>query len=173
MQELAYDSSRCPVSHHVLISINSKRWAQEQLDLDALCARVFQVVTKPYMVKFEVSLVFTSNENIQKLNLTYRNKNQPTNVLSFPSGAFNPGQKQVRLPLVPLGDVVLAYEMIQEEAHRQGISFQDHLTHLLIHGFLHLLGYVHELDSDAEVMEGLEIQYLQELGIENPYLMRE
>jgi probable rRNA maturation factor len=173
MQDLACDSGRCAVSYHVLITINSKRWAQKQLDLDALCFQVFQIVAKPYKIEFEVSLVFTSNDNIQKLNLTYRGKNQPTNVLSFPSGAFHPDQRTGQPPLVPLGDVVLAYETIEHEAIEQGIPFQDHLIHLMIHGFLHLLGYDHEIERDAEDMESLEIQYLQELGIDNPYLVRE
>ena len=173
MQDSACDPSRCSASHQILLTVNSKEWPQEQLDLQELCTRLFQMVAKPYDCVFEVSLVLTSNNEIQKLNATYRGKDKPTNVLSFPSGLFKPNEKQQQLPVLPLGDVILAYEIIQQEALEQDISFQDHLSHLLIHGYLHLLGYDHEVDSEAEIMEALEVKHLQELGIKNPYLMRE
>ena len=137
MQDSACDPTRRDAPHHILLAVHSKEWPQEQLDLQALCTRLFQMVTKPYDRVFEVSLVLTSNDEIQKLNAAYRGKNKPTNVLSFPSDLFHPKQKPPQLPVIPLGDVVLAYEIIQQEAQEQGISFQDHLSHLLIHGYLH------------------------------------
>lgn len=173
MQDSACDPSRRSASHHILISVNSQDWLQEHLDLQDVSTRLFKMVTKPYTSAFEVSIVFTSNEAIQKLNATYRGKDKPTNVLSFPSGLFKSDNKKQQVPILPLGDVILGYETIQQEATEQGISFRDHLSHLLIHGFLHLLGYDHERDEEAEVMEGLEIQYLKILGINNPYLVKE
>jgi probable rRNA maturation factor len=170
MQDSTCEPNRRSASHHILITVNSTKWPQENLDLQELCTRLFQMVTKSYAPVFEVSILFASNDEIQKLNATYRGKDKPTNVLSFPSGLFHPEQN---LPVIPLGDVVLAYEIIDQEAKDKGVSFQDHLSHLLIHGYLHLLGYDHEQDEEAEVMEALEIQHLQALGIKNPYLMKE
>lgn len=172
MPDSACDPGRRSASHHILLSVNSKDWTQEQLDLQALSTRLFLMVTKPYKSIFEISIVFTTNDEIQKLNAKYRGKDKPTNVLSFPSGLYHP-DKQQQIPVIPLGDVILGYETIKQEAAEQGIPFLDHLTHLLLHGFLHLLGYDHELDDEAEVMEALEIQHLKALGINNPYLVRE
>lgn len=115
------------------------------------CPRVFS----------EISLLFTDNEQVQDLNKTYRGKDKPTNVLSFPTSS------NIEIPI--LGDVVLAFETVEREAHEQGISLPDHIAHLLVHGYLHLQGLDHETDADALVMEGLEIKVLAGLGICNPY----
>ncbi len=105
----------------------------------------------------EVSVVLADDTFVQNLNREYRNKDKPTNVLSFPQDA----------PM--LGDIVLAYETIAHEASDQDKAFSDHLSHLLVHGTLHLLGYDHETDEEAEEMEGLEIEILGEMGVKNPY----
>lgn len=112
----------------------------------------------------EVSLVFADDAAIQRLNAQYRDKDKPTNVLSFPaartdSAAFGP----------LLGDIVLARETVAREAAEENLPFKHHLTHLLIHGFLHLLGYDHEQDDEAALMEGLETAILAGLGIADPY----
>ncbi|EKE10286.1 MAG: hypothetical protein ACD_16C00056G0005 [uncultured bacterium] len=106
----------------------------------------------------EVSLVLTSDTEVQSLNKTYRHKDKPTNVLSFPSE-----QKD------EVGDIVLAYETVMKEADELGISPLHHTLHLIVHGFLHLLGYDHENKVDAEKMETLEIEILKALNIRNPY----
>lgn len=106
----------------------------------------------------EVSVVLASNDFIQNLNKQYRNKDKPTNVLSFP-------QDDPR----HLGDIILALQTIQTEAEAQKKSFENHFIHLVVHGFLHLLGYDHETDEEAREMEGLEIEILRHLSIENPY----
>ena len=106
----------------------------------------------------EVSLVFTDDAGIRRLNATWRGKDKPTNVLSFP---------QVAGPL--LGDIVLAAETVGREAALAGKPFEDHIAHLVVHGFLHLLGYDHEADADAEKMEELERVALKRLGIPDPY----
>ena len=113
----------------------------------------------------ELSLVFTDDESIQKLNAEWRGKDKPTNVLSFPAFPIAPGD-----PLPPmLGDIVLAYETVVREAELEGKPLENHITHLIIHGLLHLLGYDHETDDEAEEMEGLERQALARLAIPDPY----
>jgi probable rRNA maturation factor len=112
----------------------------------------------------EVSLLFTDDAHIRRLNLRYRGKDQPTNVLSLPAARLLVGRLG---PL--LGDIVLAAETVRGEAEAQGLAANDHLTHLIVHGFLHLIGYDHEDDSEALVMEGLETAILDDLGIADPY----
>jgi len=109
----------------------------------------------------EVSLAFLGEAQMQALNQEYRNKNEPTNVLSFPME----GQM--------LGDIVLARETIEHEASDQGKTFEDHLTHLIVHGFLHLCGYDHKTNAEAAQMEAIEIDALTQLGIDNPYEIKE
>ena len=112
----------------------------------------------------EVSLVFTDDARVRRLNKQYRGKDRPTNVLSFPAARVAPGRLGP-----PLGDIVLARETIAAESEDQGLTFADHLTHLIVHGFLHLLGYDHETDGEAAVMERLETAILARLAIADPY----
>jgi probable rRNA maturation factor len=113
----------------------------------------------------ELSLVFTDDENIRELNAEWRGKDKPTNVLSFP--AF-PAAKGDPLPPM-LGDIVLAFDTVEREAQDEGKPFEAHLAHLIVHGFLHLLGYDHEAEEDAEKMEGAERRILARLAIPDPY----
>jgi probable rRNA maturation factor len=110
-----------------------------------------------------VTFVFTDDASIQTLNRDWRGFDKPTNVLSFPDGDM--GDEN----LIHLGDVIVAHETLMREAQDLNISFNDHLTHLLLHGTLHLLGYDHIDDAEAELMENIEIQILKGLGIKNPY----
>jgi probable rRNA maturation factor len=112
----------------------------------------------------EVSLLFTDDAHMRRLNLRYRGKDKPTNVLSLPGARLLVGRLG---PL--LGDIVLASETIEGEAEAQGVAPSEHLTHLIVHGFLHLIGYDHEDDSEALVMEGLETAILGDLGVADPY----
>lgn len=107
-----------------------------------------------------MSLLFTDAAGIRELNARYRGKDRPTNVLSFP---------QPSGPL--LGDVILAAEIVRQEAALAGKRLEDHIAHLVVHGFLHLLGYDHEVDADAEKMEELERVALNRLGIADPYAL--
>ena len=112
----------------------------------------------------EVSLLFTDDAHMRQLNLRYRGVDKPTNVLSLPAAPPPVGRLG---PL--LGDVVLAAETLRREASEPGLALNDHLTHLIVHGFLHLIGHDHEDDSEALVMEGLETAILGDLGISDPY----
>ncbi len=110
----------------------------------------------------ELSLRLVDAEEIQQLNKTYRGKNKPTNVLSFPVGqGFNPEHL--------LGDLVICAEIVADEAHSANLALEAHWTHMLVHGVLHLLGFDHESNDQAEEMEGLEVALLEQLGFSSPY----
>lgn len=132
-----------------------------------VCIHVLQVVA-PDMPACEVSLRLTDDDEIQALNRDYRGKDKPTNVLSFPLIEDFNDLADLPTPIM-LGDIVIAYGVVATEAKDQDKAFADHVTHLLVHGLLHLLGYDHETDSDAEVMETLEIDILAALGVQDPY----
>jgi probable rRNA maturation factor len=113
----------------------------------------------------ELSVVFSDDAHIRELNAQWRGKDKPTNVLSFP--AFTP---KIGAPLPPLlGDIVLAAETVAREAALEGKPANHHITHLVIHGFLHLLGYDHETGEEAEEMEAVERRALARLAIPDPY----
>ncbi len=115
----------------------------------------------------EMSVVLTDDDEIKTLNASYRDKDAPTNVLSFPASAdaIMPG-----MPL-PLGDVVLSYTTICREAEEQGKALRAHTAHMIVHGCLHLVGFDHQTDEEAESMEAREIALLGAMGIRNPYLL--
>lgn len=114
----------------------------------------------------ELAVVLADNRLSRRLNRTWRGKDKPTNVLSFPALDSEAGPKDApRL----LGDVVLAGGVVAAEAEAQGKRLSAHLAHLVVHGVLHLLGYDHERERDAQRMEALEIRILRRLGVANPY----
>ena len=114
----------------------------------------------------ELSVVLSDDARVRDLNRTYRRKDKPTNVLSFPAGAVRPDGVTL------LGDVVLAFETCASEAKAQGKTLRAHLAHLVVHGVLHLLGHDHLRARQAERMEALERAVLARLGIADPYLVR-
>lgn len=114
----------------------------------------------------DIALLFTNDAAIAEINAEWRGKDKPTNVLSFPAPEDMPvpeGEPR------PLGDIVLAFGVIAREAAGQGKTLHDHTAHLIVHGVLHLLGFDHETDEDAESMERLETSILKGLGISDPY----
>ncbi|WP_082659528.1 rRNA maturation RNase YbeY [Aureimonas sp. AU40] len=113
----------------------------------------------------EVSVTLTDDAEVREVNREWRGKDKPTNVLSFPMSDLSPGDAPGPL----LGDLVLAAETCEREAAEEGKSAADHVRHLLVHGMLHLLGFDHETDEDAEDMESAEIRILAGLGIPDPY----
>jgi len=125
---------------------------------------------------FEISLLACDDTRIAALNADFRQKGTPTNVLSWPSderGAMADGEMPLppQLPMdAELGDIAISYDTCLSEARDAGTSFDDHVTHLIVHGTLHLLGFDHIRDRDAALMEGLETEILGKLDIADPYL---
>ena len=157
----------------IQIAIEAEGWAQEA-ELESLAGKVLETAAEylrseekqplPAM-PIEVSLVFSSDEQVRAVNAEWRGQDKPTNVLSFPAFPLVPGGK----PGPMLGDIIVARETVEREAVDLDKSFTDHLTHLMVHGFLHLFGYDHMEDEEAEKMEGLETRILGELGLSDPY----
>ena len=121
----------------------------------------------------ELSIRLTSDSEVKALNARWRGKDKPTNVLSFPQlepeelDSITPG------PELMLGDIVLARGVCEREAEEKGVTLEEHATHLLVHGTLHLLGYDHQDDGSAEDMESREVRALERLGISDPYEVRD
>ena len=141
-----------------------KRPTAKTIVKKAVLAAARAVSTRP----IELAIVLSDDSAIRALNRDWRGKNAPTNVLSFPAAA--PGKARSASPYV--GDIVIAYQTTAREAVAEGKPFNHHLTHLAIHGFLHLLGYDHENDRDAEKMESLERRILGRLAVPDPYVPR-
>ena len=119
----------------------------------------------------EVAVMLTDDAGIRTLNGNWRGIDKPTNVLSFPALQPEGEWKAGDAPRM-LGDIAIAYETMRREADEEHKPFEHHLSHLAVHGFLHLIGYDHENDADAEEMEALETQILAHLGIPDPYADR-
>lgn len=116
----------------------------------------------------EIGIACVDNDESHKLNLEYRQKDKPTNVLSFPSDL--PEEVLPLLDAWPMGDLVICIPVVLQEAIDQNKTAIEHFTHMLVHGVLHLMGYDHETsEADAEEMEALEIKILAKLGFDNPY----
>jgi len=150
------------------ILVEGGEWPREG-ELEALSTRAlaaaFETLGLDAPAKSELSLVFTDDAHIRTLNAGYRGKDKPTNVLSFPAFQTKPGD-----PLPPmLGDIVLACETVRREAALDDKPLDHHIAHLIIHGFLHLIGYDHETDAEADEMESLESRALALLAIPDPY----
>jgi len=137
------------------IDVHSGDWSEKSHNIVERGIRA--VLAHEKVDEAEASVVLGNDDFVQGLNRDYRSKDKPTNVLSFPQ----------ELPM--LGDSIFAFETITREAEAQGKSFDDHLLHLSVHSTLHLLGYDHIDDHEAEEMEAIEIEILNSLGVKNPY----
>ena len=147
------------------ILISSDDWDSVD-DLDPLTRRCIAASVAESGVRLidgcELSVTFCDDAEIQGLNAQWRGKDAATNVLSFPT----PGAPENK-PL--LGDIVIAYETVAREAQEQEKTFHAHVTHMIMHGFLHLIGYDHESAAEAEEMETLERRIASTLGLRDPY----
>lgn len=128
-------------------------------------AKLVDTPSKPV----EISITLTNDAHIRILNNDYRKKNKPTNILSFPMDDIHVDYAESPQETIMLGDLILAFETIKEEALAQEKSMEEHFTHLLVHGTLHLLGYDHIEDKQAREMEELEVAILKKFDILNPY----
>ncbi len=160
------------------ISLEEVRWGAGEFE--PLAQRAIEAVLGHFELdpeECEISLLACDDARIADLNAEFREKPTPTNVLSWPAEDLAP-EEPGGMPQQPepdftgeicLGDIAIAYETCQREADAAGKPLADHLTHLLVHGVLHLLGYDHIRDPDATVMVALEVEILGKLGIDNPY----
>jgi probable rRNA maturation factor len=156
------------------ILVEDERWHEALPDHASLVAMSLDRILRSISgfetaEEVELSITLTNDAQIQTLNRDYRDKDKPTNVLSFPQIEWVDSKPATQEPLMMLGDVVIALETIQREANEQEKRLQDHFIHMLIHSVLHLCGHDHEIESEAETMENLEIRILSEMGIKNPY----
>lgn len=134
---------------------------QEQLELWVNNALSFIDIEED---EVELTIRFADAEEIQALNNNYRSKDKPTNVLSFPANYEIPDSS-----VYFMGDLIICLTVVEAESIEQGKTFDNHLAHMTTHGVLHLLGYDHIIEEEAEEMESLEIEILEKLSIANPY----
>ncbi|MBO6917136.1 MAG: rRNA maturation RNase YbeY [Rhizobiaceae bacterium] len=155
------------------IAVNSDRWENIEA-FDELAQTTSNVVVQWLIaheearfpqLPMELSVLLTDDASIKEINAKWREQNKATNVLSFPTKELKVGD----MPMPLLGDIIFAYETIFRESEELTKSFEEHLTHLFIHGFLHLLGYDHINDTDAEQMERIETGILTSIGLSDPY----
>ncbi len=153
--------------HLADVRVDDAGWHDLVPDLPQLCesvlSEVFRVAAAPAA---QIGVLFADDAELRTLNATYRNKDAPTNVLSFPSDlqTLPPGSAPF------LGDIAIARETVLAEARQQGKTPRDHTAHMVAHAAFHLLGYDHVEPDEAEAMEALEVAVLAGLGIANPYL---
>ena len=157
-----------PDDHKIDIIIDHDSWPAKAGDqVKSGFCRMFDAALAAHDMKScAVSLLLCSDDQIRQLNFDHRGKDKATNVLSFPAADEDQAGDQI---WEQLGDIAIAYETCFREADESGISTHNHVTHLFLHGVLHLLGYDHENDDDANEMETLEIRLLAAIDIANPY----
>jgi probable rRNA maturation factor len=156
----------------VEVSIEASAWEKDAEFSLAHISEALAAVRAHFPILVEhghVDVILGDDDLLQDLNTTYRHKNKPTNVLSFPQEDLKKGTYLPPHEFMLLGDIVLSHSTIKAESISQRKEFSHHLKHLIIHGFLHLLGFDHETSADAEEMESLEIEILNSLNIPNPY----
>jgi probable rRNA maturation factor len=157
-------------SHDAALSVDvlvqSPKWKEQRGAAAAVRKAINAAADEISSPGGDVVVVLTGDAAIRKLNKQWRKIDKATNVLSFPA-PHGP-----TIPATALGDIVIAYETLARESRDEGKEFAHHLSHLAVHGFLHLMGYDHQNDSDAEAMEELEGVILARLKIPNPYLVR-
>lgn len=173
--------SEPPSPFFIDVMLEGESWSDALPDAERLCQKAAASVLREHRLHrlapgLELTIVLSDNTRVQELNARFRDKDKPTNVLSFPSVFLKPDnlealrQDAERLQgTMLLGDVILADGVVQAEAKAQGKELADHVQHLVVHAVLHLLGYDHIDAADATQMESKEIQILKGLGVPNPY----
>ena len=153
------------------VNVESPLW-QAQPGAEAAVRRALGVAAAMVSTRpAELAIVLTDDSAVRALNREWRGIDKPTNVLSFPARGPQAlaAESAHSAPPMLLGDIVIAFETTAQEARTESKRFEDHLAHLAVHGYLHLLGHEHEDDGDAEAMEGLERAILARLSIPDPY----
>lgn len=158
--------------------INDDNWKKyiNEADINIFISRIFDTIVDILEYKLnkkniiELSITFTNDREIKEINKNYRGIDKTTNVLSFPLFEKEFLEIYKKSPYISLGDIMLSIETIENEAKEQSKTFNNHLIHLIVHSILHLFGFDHIKDIEADVMENLEIKVLEKLSIQNPYL---
>ena len=150
------------------VIVRSARWQKQPRAKTVVKTAILAAAKAVSTSRAELAIVLSDDSAIRALNRRWRGQNAPTNVLSFPAPAT--GKKQTASPYI--GDIVIAYQTTAREAIAEGKPFNHHLAHLAVHGFLHLLGYDHETDRDAQTMERVERTILKGLAVPDPYALR-
>jgi probable rRNA maturation factor len=146
------------------VLVDSGRWTEPGKIRAVVRRAIAQAASTQSTSRSELAIVLTDDSAIRQLNRLWRGIDAPTNVLSFPAAT-----KQAADEPAHLGDIVLAYQTIAQEARAESKPFAHHVAHLAVHGYLHLIGYDHERDADAEAMEQAERDILRRLAIPDPY----
>jgi probable rRNA maturation factor len=150
------------------IQMQSPLWEAQPLAAQTVREAIAAAASALSTAGGEVSIVLADDSAIRVLNRDWRGIDKPTNVLSFPA-ADRKTSEDARL----LGDIIIAFETLERECDNENRIFLHHLAHLAVHGFLHLIGYDHQTDSQAEEMEGLESKIMTRLNLPDPYLSRD
>jgi probable rRNA maturation factor len=160
----------------IALTIGASAWRRHLADPAGLCRRAVaaaleRLPTPPWLARAEVGVLLADDATVRRLNAEHRGHDRATNVLSFPTFEHILEDAPGHLPPgpVPLGDIALAFETVRAEAAAERKPLRDHVSHLLVHGCLHLLGYDHQTDDGAARMEELERAILEQLGIPDPY----
>jgi len=159
------------------VATSGGAWVERCADPEALCRRAAKAAFDMALVDgiglsgdhAEVSVLLSDDERVHGLNRDYRGIDRPTNVLSFSGNDDEALDHHPDDAPVLLGDIVVAFETVSSEARRDGKTLDAHLAHMIVHGMLHLMGYDHETDDDANEMEAMEIRVLAHLGVADPY----
>lgn len=147
----------------IILDLQIATQNQDNLPSEEQINQWLNIILPPFMSEAELTIRIVDEEESQHLNNTYRHKDKPTNVLSFPFES----PIEIETPL--LGDLIICKQVVEREANEQQKSLSSHWAHMIVHGCLHLLGYDHIEDDEAEEMEGIEIEIMAELGFANPY----
>jgi len=158
-----------PKRVQIEVLVRSARWRKQRGTKNTLKRAIYAAAKAASTPRAELAIVLCNDSAIRALNRDWRGQNAPTNVLSFPAGTPCNGGRGTPY----IGDIVIAYETTAREAAAEGKPFKNHLTHLAVHGFLHLLGHDHETDRDAKRMERLERTILAGIGVPDPYAARD